>query len=1219
MQSNIYVGILIVVMKKQLYLSITIFLLLSSGIFVSSQPSDENINSVVIDRLLDDNGISVDLKNSILSTSRTVDLNQDKIADYLEDKTGELDLIVMFEDYSYLPSYLDEINILQTYTSLPAMHIKADSALLPILQDLPGIAIIEENLPIKANLAYSTNQMDVRDTVWQYGYTGTSDYSIAIIDTGIDPTHSAFNGRILATYNAVDNNATAAIDRDGHGTHVAGIAAGNYNFDNEVVQSVTGTLPADGYIALDITIPNINETVDIKIGVDWGAPGNDNPGSSVGVVLYYPATDTIINNPPTTSSSGYIEETFTVTPGDYVASFYNKAGGEGQFYEGWVKMPVDSSIPSQKSDDGFPQYAGVAYESNIVAVKVLGDNGEGTIANFIDGIDWVIANKLTYKIVVVNLSLGISGEISASLDSAMTRLVDAGIIPVVAAGNDGPNSGIYSPASAADALTVGAVNRMNEVTYYSSGGTSGVNGATVKPDVMAPGGSVAATYFGAQTSYSEGLGYILSASSNYVGNNPQVNDLVGYQGTSMASPHVAGLANLLIQRMSENSAWSWSRADVLRVKQAIMAGTFEVANIGNAGGEYFTEGGIDPQPTITRLGKDYVEGWGAVSAEAAFNAISDVSTFGTRTVYFEKNNPFGEKVSTSTLFAEAGVTYNFSAKIPAGADVDLLVFDTSAASSSGELILLTSSTTNSKIDGSNDEQVSITVAENKELILVARLVDSNNAKDEIIITVLDPNFVPSVDIFKPSNDQYTNEVDLLVEFNSTTNLADIILDGTSMGDQSSGYTLTGLSEGIHNLTIVETNYNTVVSAKDQVNFTVDITAPQLTVNNIPATISDISDIDIDITDNFMLSEVSIFIDGVLFKTDTVTVNTNNYLLSINPFTLVPGNHEVVIKLTDAAGNIVSEPATTVNFTHDTYIVAKTDRTIEYSDSFTVTWNAGTTATALDYSIKVNGTVVKSGTWDGNAIDYTFIDYSVGNYVVELNVSSSTIALSFEEIIHIVDTTAPVITGPASSNYDISSAQTFTFAVTEKLPDRLVMKLNGVITRDISNWNGVDDLSITLTGTQDQVDILELIIYDTSGNKASYSLTISWSDLIAPVFTQTPDDQSFTEADASASISWMYTEANPVLLELYDNLGVIESITTGFDGTYTLDLNFLNNLRDGQYELTLKLVDIGGNMIEDTIIIKVSQIEEEPSEISFLPFQISLIAIPIIVLLKRKTE
>ncbi len=292
MQSNIYVGILIVVMKKQLYLSITIFLLLSSGIFVSSQPSDENINSVVIDRLLDDNGISVDLKNSILSTSRTVDLNQDKIADYLEDKTGELDLIVMFEDYSYLPSYLDEINILQTYTSLPAMHIKADSALLPILQDLPGIAIIEENLPIKANLAYSTNQMDVRDTVWQYGYTGTSDYSIAIIDTGIDPTHSAFNGRILATYNAVDNNATAAIDRDGHGTHVAGIAAGNYNFDNEVVQSVTGTLPADGYIALDITIPNINETVDIKIGVDWGAPGNDNPGSSVGVVLYHPATGT---------------------------------------------------------------------------------------------------------------------------------------------------------------------------------------------------------------------------------------------------------------------------------------------------------------------------------------------------------------------------------------------------------------------------------------------------------------------------------------------------------------------------------------------------------------------------------------------------------------------------------------------------------------------------------------------------------------------------------------------------------------------------------------------------------------------------------------------------------------------------------------------------------------------------------------------------------------
>ena len=145
----------------------------------------------------------------------------------------------------------------------------------------------------------------------------------------------------------------------------------------------------------------------------------------------------------------------------------------------------------------------------------------------IAGIDWVIQNKDTYGIRVLNLSLGTSGS-SDGTDAtslAVNRAADAGIIPAIAAGNSGPaTETVGSPGAATQALTVGAMADPSQggfyLAYFSSRGTTA--DGRVKPDITAPGYQMTA------------------AKAN------STNQYITYSGTSMATPFVAGTAALLI-------------------------------------------------------------------------------------------------------------------------------------------------------------------------------------------------------------------------------------------------------------------------------------------------------------------------------------------------------------------------------------------------------------------------------------------------------------------------------------------------------------------------------------------------------------------------------------------------------------------------------------------------------------------------------------------------
>lgn len=192
---------------------------------------------------------------------------------------------------------------------------------------------------------------------------------------------------------------------------------------------------------------------------------------------------------------------------------------------------------------------GVAKKANVYAVKVLRSNGSGTMSDVVMGVEWaakahskkVEAAKKgkgkAFKGSVANMSLG--GGKSRTLDLAVNAAVDAGIHFAVAAGNDNADACSYSPASAEKAVTVGASTLADERAYFSNFGKC--------TDIFAPG---------------------LNILSTWVGSKYAVNTI---SGTSMASPHIAGLlAYLLSLQPSKESSFALPEITPKKLKEDLI-------------------------------------------------------------------------------------------------------------------------------------------------------------------------------------------------------------------------------------------------------------------------------------------------------------------------------------------------------------------------------------------------------------------------------------------------------------------------------------------------------------------------------------------------------------------------------------------------------------------------------------------------------------------------
>ncbi|HLZ47181.1 MAG TPA: S8 family peptidase [Candidatus Limnocylindria bacterium] len=196
-------------------------------------------------------------------------------------------------------------------------------------------------------------------------------------------------------------------------------------------------------------------------------------------------------------------------------------------------------------------WTGVAPQANIVSVRVIDSYGHASLSTIFAGMQWVLANRTTYNIKVVNLSFGgvpMSGYQNDMLASAAEMLNFAGLTVVVAAGNSGPGaSTITTPATDPFVITVGAADDAgtpslidDSVAVWSSTGPTAFDGIA-KPDLIAPGRKM----IGLRAAGSA----IDTAYPDRRVTAPGALDAEYFtmSGTSMAAPVVAGVAALYLE------------------------------------------------------------------------------------------------------------------------------------------------------------------------------------------------------------------------------------------------------------------------------------------------------------------------------------------------------------------------------------------------------------------------------------------------------------------------------------------------------------------------------------------------------------------------------------------------------------------------------------------------------------------------------------------------
>jgi serine protease len=216
-------------------------------------------------------------------------------------------------------------------------------------------------------------------------------------------------------------------------------------------------------------------------------------------------------------------------PGDWTAAGECGAG-EPASNSSWHGTHVAGTIAALTNNGS--GVAGVAYGAKVVPVRVLGKCG-GYTSDIADGIIWASGGTVSgvpaiaARAQVINMSLGGGGACDTTTQNAINGARSRGTVVVVAAGNESQNASNSSPANCAGVITVAATNRSGGRASYSNYGTI--------VDVAAPGGDSGAAILSTLNAGTKG---------------PGADSYAGYMGTSMATPHVAGVVALMLAKNS---------------------------------------------------------------------------------------------------------------------------------------------------------------------------------------------------------------------------------------------------------------------------------------------------------------------------------------------------------------------------------------------------------------------------------------------------------------------------------------------------------------------------------------------------------------------------------------------------------------------------------------------------------------------------------------------
>jgi len=562
-------------------------------------------------------------------------------------------------------------------------------------QRCPDVLLVEKEAVSKATVAYAAQQVGARTYVWNtLGLQGDPNSSIAVLDSGIDGSHVDFSpgygdqdfSKKIVGWNDQIGSASSPVDEDGHGSHCAGLAAGDGFFSVDASGNAVATYGSElsGGGTWFGGGMMVNKTGIITINVKWMGTGTAKLSSAV---LRYGDKNLNYGSWTTVSSVS------TPNPNTFYSITYNVAsipsGGYDMYHimlpttgTGDLYVTYNVSWPYTPPADGFSAWTGISPQSKLVGVRVF----PGTNNDFIGGIEWIIAHRMTYHITVVSISLNFGAELPG-VDTAILNLVNSGITTVIAAGNyEAGGNYIYSPSSVDEAMTVASMNQFDNIASYSSqGGTSRSTGKTTKPDITAPGGShYASPLFSADSNANDGEGGFAEI---------QPNDAAPMQGTSMAAPIISGCAQVVIQAMGGYATWNWTRSQALQPKMILLMTATETYPDLREGETPSTS------PTLERGGKDIHEGYGRVNLDAAVDAI--LGSYGPGSVATDTLGTPPTTTDISVLGQRlawarnvqlvSGSIYNFSLSVPAGADYDLYLYN-STGTTYGEPAIVAQST-----------------------------------------------------------------------------------------------------------------------------------------------------------------------------------------------------------------------------------------------------------------------------------------------------------------------------------------------------------------------------------------------------------------------------------------------------------------------------------------------------------------------------------------------
>ena len=296
---------------------------------------------------------------------------------------------------------------------------------------------------------------------------------------------------------------------------------------------------------------------------------------------------------------------------------------------------------------------GVAKGTTIHRVRVLNCQGSGSNSGVIAGVDWVTANHV--KPAVANMSLG--GGASTALDTAVNNSINAGVTFVVAAGNSNVDACNSSPARAPAAVTVGSTTNTDARSSFSNFGTC--------LDIFAPGSSITSAWSTGDTA------------TNTI------------SGTSMASPHVAGVAALYLHQNGHQAPATVRNAIVANATSGVV-GSPGTGSPNLLLYSLFGGGGPTPTPTATPTatptpGAQLIvnggfEGsaspWVGSGTGYFYTANGNYPRGGTGYIYFGVNNSVsGQSYQTVTIPTTATGTLNFYLNVTSSETTTTTAYD----------------------------------------------------------------------------------------------------------------------------------------------------------------------------------------------------------------------------------------------------------------------------------------------------------------------------------------------------------------------------------------------------------------------------------------------------------------------------------------------------------------------------------------------------------------